>query len=195
MSVLDEVKRSFPPVADARTRLLVLGSLPGEESLARRQYYANPRNHFWRLIGAVTGARPRRPPLRGTARRPCSPPGSACGTRSARRPGAEASTAPSAATAPTTSPLSPPRLPELAGGRLQRRQVGLARPAAAGGAAGSRADPACRRAARPTPAPSRRSWPQWMKLRRTYPVTLNLFQGPVSSIAASSGWMLKQVQR
>jgi hypoxanthine-DNA glycosylase len=52
---VDEVKRSFPPVADVRTRILVLGSLPGEESLARSQYYANPRNHFWRLIGAVTG--------------------------------------------------------------------------------------------------------------------------------------------
>ena len=52
---MDEVKRSFPPVADAATRVLVLGSLPGEESLARRQYYANPRNHFWRLIGAVIG--------------------------------------------------------------------------------------------------------------------------------------------
>jgi hypoxanthine-DNA glycosylase len=53
---MDEVKRSFPPVADARTRVLVLGSLPGEESLARSQYYANPRNHFWRLIGAVIGS-------------------------------------------------------------------------------------------------------------------------------------------
>jgi TDG/mug DNA glycosylase family protein len=51
----DEVKRSFPPVVDAGTRLLVLGSLPGEESLARRQYYGNPRNHFWRLVGAVIG--------------------------------------------------------------------------------------------------------------------------------------------
>jgi double-stranded uracil-DNA glycosylase len=53
---MDELKRSFPPVVGPRTRLLVLGSLPGEESLARRQYYANPRNHFWRLIGGVIGA-------------------------------------------------------------------------------------------------------------------------------------------
>ena len=50
-----EVKRSFAPVVDPATRILVLGSLPGEESLARAQYYANSRNHFWRLIGAVTG--------------------------------------------------------------------------------------------------------------------------------------------
>lgn len=48
-------KRSFPPVVDSATRVLLLGSLPGEESLARGQYYAHPRNQFWRLIGAVTG--------------------------------------------------------------------------------------------------------------------------------------------
>jgi len=48
-------KASFPPVADAHTRVLVLGSLPGEISLARGQYYANRQNQFWRLIGAVVG--------------------------------------------------------------------------------------------------------------------------------------------
>jgi hypoxanthine-DNA glycosylase len=49
------LKRSFAPVADERTRILVLGSLPGEESLARSRYYANPRNQFWTLIGGVAG--------------------------------------------------------------------------------------------------------------------------------------------
>ena len=41
---------------DAGTRLLVLGSLPGEVSLASARYYAHPRNHFWALMSAVIGA-------------------------------------------------------------------------------------------------------------------------------------------
>lgn len=47
------LKRCFPPVVDAKTRVLVLGSLPGEESLAQARYYAHPQNQFWRLIGRV----------------------------------------------------------------------------------------------------------------------------------------------
>jgi hypoxanthine-DNA glycosylase len=48
-------KKSFPPVVDQNTRLLVLGSLPGEASLAAQRYYAHPRNLFWRLMGLVIG--------------------------------------------------------------------------------------------------------------------------------------------
>jgi TDG/mug DNA glycosylase family protein len=49
------LKTAFPASVDRNTRLLLLGSLPGEVSLAARQYYANPTNQFWRLIGAVVG--------------------------------------------------------------------------------------------------------------------------------------------
>ncbi len=49
------IKRAFAPVVDAGTRLLILGSLPGDASLAASQYYAHPRNDFWRLVGGVIG--------------------------------------------------------------------------------------------------------------------------------------------
>lgn len=48
-------KRCFDPVVDARTRLLVLGSLPGEKSLALQQYYGNRQNRFWALMSEVIG--------------------------------------------------------------------------------------------------------------------------------------------
>jgi TDG/mug DNA glycosylase family protein len=49
------VKTGLAPIADARTRLFILGSLPGERSLAQGRYYAHPTNQFWRLVGAVVG--------------------------------------------------------------------------------------------------------------------------------------------
>lgn len=48
-------KRAFDPVVDAHTRLLILGSLPGDASLRAGQYYGHPQNAFWRLIGGVIG--------------------------------------------------------------------------------------------------------------------------------------------
>lgn len=48
-------KASFPPMVDGHVRLLILGSLPGEESLRRAQYYAHPQNRFWELLGAAIG--------------------------------------------------------------------------------------------------------------------------------------------
>lgn len=44
------------PICDANTRLLILGSLPGDKSLELGQYYGNPRNHFWPLVGEIIGA-------------------------------------------------------------------------------------------------------------------------------------------
>lgn len=48
-------KSSFAPVVAADTRVLILGSLPGERSLAEGRYYAHPRNLFWRLVGEAIG--------------------------------------------------------------------------------------------------------------------------------------------
>lgn len=50
-----DLKRSFPPNVDGDTRLLVLGSLPGERSLAEQRYYAHPQNGFWVLMSGVIG--------------------------------------------------------------------------------------------------------------------------------------------
>lgn len=42
--------QGFKPVIDKNSRILILGSMPSEESLRKKQYYANPRNQFWRIL-------------------------------------------------------------------------------------------------------------------------------------------------
>ena len=49
------VKLGLPPIARRDARLFVLGSLPGDASLAARRYYAHPTNQFWRLLGLGIG--------------------------------------------------------------------------------------------------------------------------------------------
>ena len=51
-------KRSFAPIIGDSPRALVLGTLPGEESLRQVRYYAHPRNLFWPIIHALFGATP-----------------------------------------------------------------------------------------------------------------------------------------
>jgi len=53
---MNETKRCFEPVVDRRTRLLILGSLPSEQSLLKGEYYGNKQNKFWELVGAVIAA-------------------------------------------------------------------------------------------------------------------------------------------
>jgi TDG/mug DNA glycosylase family protein len=53
--------KGFPPIADSHARVLILGSLPGQVSLQRQQYYAQPQNAFWKIMGRLFGAGPESP--------------------------------------------------------------------------------------------------------------------------------------
>ena len=48
--------RSFRPVVDKDSRVLILGTMPGPVALARRQYYGFPGNHFWKIVPRLLGA-------------------------------------------------------------------------------------------------------------------------------------------
>ncbi len=45
----------FPPVYDADSRVLILGSFPSAASRAGQFYYHHPRNRFWPLVAALFG--------------------------------------------------------------------------------------------------------------------------------------------
>jgi hypoxanthine-DNA glycosylase len=49
--------RSFPPIAESDATVLILGSMPGKESLKQNQYYAHPQNAFWKIMGELVGAK------------------------------------------------------------------------------------------------------------------------------------------
>lgn len=47
------VKVGLPPIIDDRSECLILGTLPGDESLRRKEYYGHPRNHFWPIMAEL----------------------------------------------------------------------------------------------------------------------------------------------
>jgi TDG/mug DNA glycosylase family protein len=52
------ITAGFPPIAAPSARVLILGSLPSQLSLTREQYYGNPQNAFWRIMGVLFDAGP-----------------------------------------------------------------------------------------------------------------------------------------
>lgn len=50
---MQPIQNILPPIVDEQTRVLIIGSMPGKQSLEKQQYYGNPRNHFWPIIGEL----------------------------------------------------------------------------------------------------------------------------------------------
>ena len=50
MTEKNSLIHSFPPIIDSRSKLLILGSMPGKESLRMNAYYAHPQNSFWKIL-------------------------------------------------------------------------------------------------------------------------------------------------
>jgi double-stranded uracil-DNA glycosylase len=55
---MKNMKFGFPPIAKDNAKILILGSLPSEESLKHNQYYAHPRNAFWYIMSTLLNSEP-----------------------------------------------------------------------------------------------------------------------------------------
>ncbi|MFH2046604.1 MAG: DNA-deoxyinosine glycosylase [Pseudomonadota bacterium] len=50
-----ELKQGFSPIANKKAKVLILGSMPSEESFKKSEYYGNPRNYFWKIMAFLFG--------------------------------------------------------------------------------------------------------------------------------------------
>lgn len=50
-----EYKEGLDPIIGTNPRILILGSLPGDESIRKQEYYGNPRNMFWGVMSGILG--------------------------------------------------------------------------------------------------------------------------------------------
>ena len=50
------VTHPLAPIWDENSRVLVLGTMPSPRSRAAGFYYAHPRNRFWPMLAAISGA-------------------------------------------------------------------------------------------------------------------------------------------
>ena len=50
------VTHEFPPLYDAASEVLILGSIPSPKSRQQAFYYGHPQNRFWKVLAAVFDA-------------------------------------------------------------------------------------------------------------------------------------------
>lgn len=51
----EHIVHPFPPLYDANSEILILGSLPSVKSREQMFFYGHPQNRFWKVMSAVLG--------------------------------------------------------------------------------------------------------------------------------------------
>ncbi len=68
---MTDISSGFEPIASTDATVLILGSLPSQLSLRKREYYGNPQNAFWQVMGELFDAGPEIPYVKRTEKLRC----------------------------------------------------------------------------------------------------------------------------
>ena len=68
---MTDISSGFAPIASTDATVLILGSLPSQQSLRKREYYGNPQNAFWQVMGELFDAGPEIPYVKRTEKLRC----------------------------------------------------------------------------------------------------------------------------